>query len=240
MSVGDSISENQIISDSDLEDDLFSLAKDDNDIFQIVIMELIFWQMKVLKELWMHPLKVFPVLMYQLSHNIGMLILEVCLPELDPGTDLLSSRVPNPSDKWEDDFGFFCIFDEMPLEPCDNEVIFSSPIEFVGSSTDAIDYAEDFLRRHSTLENLHECDNANSIWSILTDKLLYCQSDISDSVRHFSFDSLKAKNAKQRFFHAALINEPCLDSAYINSCNAAELKNYCLMQQTQTYLTRKH
>ena len=33
MSVGDSISENKIESDSDLEDDLFSLAKDDDDVF---------------------------------------------------------------------------------------------------------------------------------------------------------------------------------------------------------------
>ena len=66
MSVGNSISENQIESDSDLEGDLVSLAKDDIDD-------------KVLKGLWMHPLKVFPVLMYQLSHNIRMLVLEVCL-----------------------------------------------------------------------------------------------------------------------------------------------------------------
>ena len=58
----------------------------------------------------------------------------------------------------------------------------------------------------------------------MTDKLLYCQSDTSDSVRHFSYDSLKAKNAKQRFFDAALNNEPCSDSTYVNSCNAAELK----------------
>ena len=114
------------------------------------------------------------------------------MPELDPGTDLLSSRVPNPSDEWVGDFASFCIFDEMPLKPCDNEVIFSSPIDFVGSSTDVIGYAEDFLMRHSTLENLlsaklpDECDNANSIWSILTDKLLYCQSGTSDSVRYFS------------------------------------------------------
>ena len=106
----------------------------------------------------------------------------------------------------------------------------SSPIDFVGFPTNAIDYAEDFLRRHSILENLlsaklpDEYDNANSIWSILTDKLLYCQSDTSDSVRHFSFDSLKVKNAYQRFFDAALNNEPCSDSAYIKSCNAAELK----------------
>ena len=70
-----------------------------------------------------------------------------CVTELDPGADLVSSRVPDPSDNWEeiDDFGSFCIFDEMPLEPCDNEVILSNPIDFVGSSTDAIDYAEDFL-----------------------------------------------------------------------------------------------
>ena len=58
----------------------------------------------------------------------------------------------------------------------------------------------------------------------MTDKLLYCQSDTSDSVRHFSYDSLKAKNAKQRFFEVALNNEPCLGSSYINSCNAAELE----------------
>ena len=75
-----------------------------------------------------------------------------------------------------------------------------------------------FLRRQSTLENLlsakspDDCDDANSIWSILTDKLLYCQSDTSDSVRHFSYDSLKAKSAKQRFFNAALSNEPSLST----------------------------
>ena len=111
----------------------------------------------------------------------------------------------------------------------DNEVILCSPVDFVGSSTDAIDYSEDFLRRHSTLENLlsaklpDECDDANFIWSILTDKLLYCQSNTSDSVRHFSYDSLKAENAKQRFFAAALNNEPCSGTSYIHSCNVAEL-----------------
>ena len=66
-------------------------------------------------------------------------------------------------------FIFFCISDEMPLKPCDNEIIFSSPIGFVGPSTDVIDYAEDFLRRHSILENLlsaklpDKCDNVNCI-----------------------------------------------------------------------------
>ena len=53
---------------------------------------------------------------------------------------------------------------------------------------------------------------------------MYCQSDTSDSVRHFSYDSLKARNAKQRLFNATLSNEPCSDTAYINSCNAAEVK----------------
>ena len=107
--------------------------------------------------------------------------------------------------------------------------MFSRPIGFDGSSTDAIDYAKDFLRRQSTLENFlsakspDDCDAANSIWSILTDKLLYCQSDTSDSVRNFSYDSLKAESAKQRFFNAALSNEPSLSTSYIDSCNMAEL-----------------
>ena len=57
----------------------------------------------------------------------------------------------------------------------------------------------------------------------MTDKLLYCQSDTSDSVRHFSYGSLKAESAKQRFFNAALSNEPCLGKSYIDSCNMAEL-----------------
>ena len=97
--------------------------------FQIVMIELIFQQRKVLKGLWMYPLKVFPVLMYQLRHNkknVG----SRSVTELDPSADLVSSRVPDPSDKREeiDDFGSFCILDEMPLEPCDNEVILSSPL----------------------------------------------------------------------------------------------------------------
>ena len=52
---------------------------------------------------------------------------------------------------------------------------------------------------------------------------MYCQSDTSDSVRHFPYDSLKAESAKQRFFNAALSNELCLGKSYINSCNMAEL-----------------
>ena len=121
------------------------------------------------------------------------------------------------------------VFNELPLEPCDKEVILSSSIGFVGSSTDEVDYAKDFLRRQSTLKQFlsaklpDDWDDANSIWSILTDKLLYCQSDISDSVRHFSYDSLKAENAKQRFFDVALNNEPYANISYIDSYNIAEL-----------------
>ena len=102
-------------------------------------------------------------------------------------------------------------------------------IGFTGSSTDEIDYAKEFLRRHSTLKQLlaaklpDDCNDADSIWSILTDKLMYCQSDTSDSVRYFSYDSLKAESAKQRFFDAALNNEPCSGTSYIDSCNIAEL-----------------
>ena len=106
---------------------------------------------------------------------------------------------------------------------------FPDPLIFAGSSTDEIDYAKEFLRGHSTLKQLlsadlpDDCNDANSIWSILTDKLLYCQSDTSDSVRYFSYDSLKAESAKQRFFDAALNNEPCSNRTYFDSCNIAEL-----------------
>ena len=56
--------------------------------------------------------------------------------------------------------------------------MFSRPIGFAGSSTDEIDYAKEFLRGHSTLKQLLSADlpddfnGADSIWSILTDKLL--------------------------------------------------------------------
>ena len=167
--------------------------------------------------------KSIPCTVVSYQNNLG-------LNDLDPSTVVRSSEVPGPSDKWEDvDLSSLCIFNELPLEPCDNEVMFSRPIGFDGSSIDAIYYAKDFLRRQSTLENLlsakspDDCDDANSIWSILTDKLLYCQSDTSDSVRHFSYDSLKAESAKQRFFNAVLSNEPSLSRSYIDSCNMAEL-----------------
>ena len=39
------------------------------------------------------------------------------LTDLDPGTALRSSEVPDPWDRWEDvDLASFCVFDEMPME----------------------------------------------------------------------------------------------------------------------------
>ena len=148
------------------------------------------------------------------------------MTDLDPSTALLSSEVPDPWDRWEDvDLFSLCVFDEMPMEIYDQNAVHSSPIDFVSSSVDIVDYVEDILRRHSSLELLlfaksPDCDNAASFCSILTDKLQSCQSDTSDSVRYFSNDSFKAMNAKQRFFDAAFNNEPCNGSTYINSCNA--------------------
>ena len=55
--VGDSIGEDEIESDSDLEDIFFF----DDEIYSDSDNGDYFWQMKVLKGLWMHPLKVFPV-----------------------------------------------------------------------------------------------------------------------------------------------------------------------------------
>ena len=148
------------------------------------------------------------------------------LTDLDPSTALRSSEVPNPWDKWEDvDLASFFVFDEMPLEIYDQNAVHSSPVGFVSSSFDIVNYVEGILRRHSSLKLLlfaksPDCYDAASFCSILIDKLLYCQSDTPDSVRYVSNDSFKAMNAKQRFFDAAFNNEPCIGSKCINSCNA--------------------
>ena len=217
VSVSSSISENQMQFDSDLEDDLFSLAEDneicsDNDDGSYFLAE------ESLEEVLDASSKSSPCTVVSSQENNS-------LTDLDPGTAQRSSEVPDPWDKWEDvDLASCCVFDEMPLETCDDDKS-SRPIDFVRSSTDDIDYATEFLRGYSTLKQLlsadllDDCNDANYIWSILTDKLLYCQSDTSGSVRYFSHDSLKAKSAKQRFFDAALNNEPCSNRAYLDSCN---------------------
>ena len=217
MSMSSSICENQIHSDSDLEDDLFSLAED-NEICSDSDDGSYFSAEESLEEVLDASSKSSPCTVVSCQENNS-------LTDLDPGTAQRSSQVPDPWDKWEDvDLTSSCVFDEMPLETCDDEKS-SRPIDFVSSSTDEIDYATEFLRGYSTLKQLlsadlpDDCNDANSIWSILTDKLLYCQSDISDSVTYFSYDSLKAKSAKQRFFDAALNNEPCSNKSYLDSCN---------------------
>ena len=217
VSVSSSISENQMQSDSDLEDDLFSLAED-NEICSDSDDGSYFLADESLEEVLDASFKSSPCTLVSSQENNS-------LTDLDPGTVQRSSEVPDPWDKGKDvDLASCCVFDEMPLETCDDEKS-SRPIEFVSSSADDIDYATEFLKGYSTLKQLlsadlpDDCNDANSIWSILTDKLLYCQSDTSDRVRYFSYDSLKAKSAKQRFFDAALNNEPYSNKAYLDSCN---------------------
>ena len=147
MSVSSSISENQMQSDSDLEDDLFSLPEDneicsDSDDGAYILAD------ESLEEVMDASSKSTPctVVSSQEKHSFT---------DLDPSTVLNSSEVPDPGDKWEDvDLASCCVFNDLPLEPCDNEVMLSRPIGFAGSSTDEIDYAEEFLRRHSTLKQL--------------------------------------------------------------------------------------
>ena len=80
------------------------------------------------------------------------------LTDLDPGTAQRSSEVPDPLDKWEDvDLTSCCVFDEMPLETCDDDES-SRPIDFASSSTDEIDYATEFLKGYSTLKQLLSAD----------------------------------------------------------------------------------
>ena len=203
-----SISENQSESDMDLTEDISS----DDEIYSDTEDGEYFLPVESLEEILdFGPFTSSPctVVSFQDKHS---------LTDLDPHTALRSSEVPNPWDKWEDvDLVSFCVFDEMPLEIYDQNAVHSSPVGFVSSSIDIVEYVEDILRRHSSLELLlfaksPDCDDAASFCSILTDKLQYCQSDTSDSVRYFSNDSFKAMNAKQRFFDVAFNNEPCIGS----------------------------
>ena len=167
------------------------------------------------------------------------------LTDLDPSTALRSSEVTDPWDRWKDvDLVSLCVFDEMPMEIYDQNAVHSSPIGFVSSSVDIVDYVEDILRRHSLLEHLlfaksPDCDDAVSFCSILTDKLQYCQSDIPDSVRYFSNVSFKAMNAKQRFFDAAFSNEPCNGSIYINIYNANSAPKHQLFDVINSNIQNK-
>ena len=187
MSVSHSISENQNESDRDLKDDILSVDEIHSDIDDGEY----FLRDESLEEILdFGSFKSSPctVVSFQDNHS---------LTDLDSSTALRSSEVPNPWHKWEDvDLASFCVFDEMPLEIYDQNAEHSSPVGFVSSSIDIVDYVKDILKRHSSLELLliaksPDCDDAASFHSILTDKLQYCQSDTSESVRYFSNDSFK-------------------------------------------------
>ena len=232
-----SISENQSKSDMDLIEDISS----DDEIYSDTDDGEYFSTEESLEEtLEIEPLSTSgpcTVVSFQDKHS---------LTDLDPGTALRSSEVPDPWDRWEDvDLVSLCVFDEMPMEIYDQNTVHSSPVGFVSSSVDIIDYVEDILRRHSSLELLlfaksPDCDDAVSFCSILTDKLQYCQSDTPDSVRYFSNDSFKAMNAKQRFFDAAFNNEPCNGSTYINSYSANSVPKHQLFDVINSNIQNKN
>ena len=231
-----SISENQSESDMDLVEDISS----DDEIYSDTEDGEYFLAVESLEEILdfgTFTSSPCTVVSFQEKHS---------LTDLDPGTALRSSEVPNPWDKWEDvDLAFFCVFDEMPLEIYDQNAVHSSPVGFMSSSIDIVDYVKDILRRHSSLELLlfaksPDCDDATSFCSILTDKLHYCQSDTSDSVRYFSTDSFEAMNAKQRFFDAAFNNEPCIGSTCVNSCKANNITNHQLFDAPNSNILNKN
>ena len=231
-----SISENQSESDMDLVEDISS----DDDIYSDTEDGEYFLTEESLEEILdfgTFTSSPCTVVSFQDKHS---------LTDLDPGAALRSSEVPDLWDKWEDvDLASFCVFDEMPMEIYDQNAVHSSPVGFVSSSIDIVDYVKDILRRHFSLELLlfsesPDCDDAAFFCSILTDKLQYCQSDTSDSVRYFSNDSFKAMNAKQRFFDAAFNNEPCIGSKCINSCNANSAPKHQLTDAINSNIQNKN
>ena len=231
-----SISENQSESDKDLvedisSDDEFYSDTDDGEYFSAV---------ESLEETLEIELLSTSVPCTVVSSRI-----QCSLTDLDPSADLKSSGVHDQNDKWQDDDFYYCVFYEMPMEIYDQNAVHSNPIGFVSSSVDIVDYVEDILRRHSSFEHLlfaksPECDDAVSFCSILTDKLQYCQSDTSDSVRYFSNDSFKAMNAKRRFFDAAFNNEPCNGSTYIYGCNANNAPKHQLSDAINSNIQNKN
>ena len=231
-----SISENQSESDMDLIEDISSddeIYSDTNDGEYFLTEE----SLEEILDLGSFTSSPCTVVSFQNKHSLN---------DLDPGTALRSSEVPDPWDRWEDvDLVSFCVFDEMPMEIYDQNAVHSSPVGFVSSSVDIVDYVEDILRRHSLLEHLlfaksPDCDDAVSFCSILKDKLQYCQSDTPDSVRYFSNVSFKAMNAKQRFFAAAFNNEPCNGSTYINSYNDNSAPKHQLLDVINSNVQNKN
>ena len=231
-----SISENQSESDMDLVEDISSddeIYSDTEDGEYILTEE----SLEEILDFGTFTSSPCTVVSFQDKHS---------LTDLDPGTVLRSSEVPDPWDKWEDvDLASFCVFDEMPMQIYDQNAVHSSPVGFVSSSIDIVDYVKDILMRYSSLElspfaKSPDCDDAFSFCSILTDKLQYCQSDTSDSVRYFSNDSFKAMNAKQRFFDVAFNNEPYIGSTCVNSCKAHSVTNHQLFDAPNSNILNKN
>ena len=103
------------------------------------MMVLIFQQKKIL-------MRVFDASSKSSSCTVVSFQENNSLTDLDPSTAQRCSEVPDPWDKWEDvDLASCCVFNEMPLETCDDEKS-SRPIDFVSSSADEIDYATEFLK----------------------------------------------------------------------------------------------
>ena len=162
-----SISENQSESDMDLVEDISS----DDEIYSDTDDGEYFLAVESLEETLEIDLLSTSVPCTVVSSQI-----QCSLTDLDPSADFKSSEVPDQNDKWEDDDFDYCVFDEMPMEIYDQNAVHSNPIGFVSSSVDIVDYVEDILRRHSSLEHLlfaksPDCDDAASFCSILTDKL---------------------------------------------------------------------
>ena len=236
MSEGKPISENQSESDMDLVEDISS----DDEIYSDIGNGEYFSAVESLEE----TLEI-ELLSTSAPCTVVSSQIQCILTELDPSADFKSSEVPDQNDKWEDDDFDYCIFDEMPMEIYDQNVVHSYPVGLVSSSVDIVDYVEDILRRHSSLEHLlfaksPDCDDAVSFCSILIDKLQYYQSDTPDSVRYFSNNSFKAMNAKQRFFDAAFNNEPCIGSKCINSCNANSAPKHQLSDAINSNIQNKN
>ena len=125
-----SISENQSESDMDLVEDISS----DDEIYSDTEDGEYFLAVECLEDaLDFGPFTSSPctVVSFQEKHS---------LTDLDSGTALRSSEVPDPWDKWEDvDLVSFCVFDEMPLEIYDQNAVHSSPLGFVSSSIDIVE-----------------------------------------------------------------------------------------------------
>ena len=176
-----SISENQSESDRNLVEDISS----DDEIYSDTDDGEYFLAVESLEETFEIELLSTSVPCTVVSSQI-----QCNLTELDPSADFKSSEVPDQNDKWEDDDFDYCVFDEMPMEIYDQNAVHSNPVGFVSSSVDIVDYVEDILRRHSSLEHLlfaksPDCDDA---------VFLSCTEDFQGTLFFFLVICYKRRN----------------------------------------------